>query len=453
MSEEAAKNYVMLTVEEHEELRRVIQEDLEDDVYDVLYPFDYEEIRRFGEGDRSPAGHSNFVDAWLYQHHLYRYKRRRTDIPENPLIYEKVTSTTEIPFTQTGIIFGRGRFGIVSEAQKINRSDALADRMDERYRSQFVSKEQRKRACELMDELTEVERSSTVSKAQERRSGDLVACKKSTTEHQSLQDAREKFLREVRIMRKLSARDIQCHRVYIIAAFAVDDREFSLYMEPIASGGSLNDFLQHDDGLWTDDNRAALVMAIGCLPTALAMFHEQGILHRDIHGGNILFHEGKALYADFGSSNLASLSDPGSAPAYTAPELLSPDPSSSPQYSEKTDSFALGRILSEIRGHLEGAVRATGRSLPNVALEPLSSLIVDLTQDLSENRMTATRAAIQILEHAIDDSSMCLDCQRWIRERQNEFGVNFRRKLLLPMMVPDNIYTDYNVQYRAPLPL
>jgi eukaryotic-like serine/threonine-protein kinase len=108
------------------------------------------------------------------------------------------------------------------------------------------------------------------------------------------------------------------------------------------------------------EDLAALIQRVGRLPSekvadigrqlcdALAAAHAQGILHRDLKPANVLIDEnGSVRITDFG---IAVMRDEGAhhtgigTPGYMAPEQLT----SGAPVSERTDIYALGRVLYEL---------------------------------------------------------------------------------------------------------
>src|SRR6266498_3748765 len=67
----------------------------------------------------------------------------------------------------------------------------------------------------------------------------------------------------------------------------------------LAEGGNLEAYLRQNANNLTWGTRLRLASEITC---GLAYIHSHGVLHKDLHSGNILIHEGRPLIADFGCS-------------------------------------------------------------------------------------------------------------------------------------------------------
>jgi serine/threonine-protein kinase len=113
-------------------------------------------------------------------------------------------------------------------------------------------------------------------------------------------------------------------------------------------GGSLKGRLEQQGRLSYNESHRILQQVC----TGLQLAHSQGLVHRDIKPGNILFSaDGQAVLSDFGLVKAASLSS-GSAsssgmvgtPFYKAPELWLGKPPASPA----TDVYALACVLYEM---------------------------------------------------------------------------------------------------------
>ncbi|KAG0300297.1 hypothetical protein BGZ98_009297 [Dissophora globulifera] len=91
---------------------------------------------------------------------------------------------------------------------------------------------------------------------------------------------------------------------------------------------------------WTDKARIARQISLG-----LAYLHSKGIIHGDIKSLNVLLTKYKdCKICDFGSAHKTGEQGRGGTTAWMAPELfLSP-----PQYSHKSDVYALGMVMWEM---------------------------------------------------------------------------------------------------------
>jgi len=122
-------------------------------------------------------------------------------------------------------------------------------------------------------------------------------------------------------------------------------------------GGSLADRLRR--GPWSPAQAVPLIERIAA---ALDYAHSQGVIHRDVKPGNILFDEhGQAFLSDFGIARLADGIDGSAGPRLTAvgavpgsPAYLSPEQARGVRDLDgRSDIYALGIVLFEM---LTGAV-------------------------------------------------------------------------------------------------
>lgn len=79
------------------------------------------------------------------------------------------------------------------------------------------------------------------------------------------------------------------------------------YVMPFVQGGSLRTRLTRETHLPVDD-----AVRIACeIAAGLDYAHRHGVVHRDIKPDNVLFHDGRALIADFGIALVWSGADSG----------------------------------------------------------------------------------------------------------------------------------------------
>ncbi|MEY2406599.1 MAG: serine/threonine protein kinase, bacterial [Acidimicrobiaceae bacterium] len=109
-----------------------------------------------------------------------------------------------------------------------------------------------------------------------------------------------------------------------------------------ADGGSLAQLLARRGHLSPGE-----VVTIGTgIGLALATAHDRGVVHGDVHPGNVLLAaDGRALLADFGLAGLGLAADAGGAAGYTAPEV-----ERGARPSERSDDWSLGAECRDALG-------------------------------------------------------------------------------------------------------
>lgn len=113
--------------------------------------------------------------------------------------------------------------------------------------------------------------------------------------------------------------------------------------------GSLRTRLQNPD--LPQFEWASLILSLRGLSVSLAAMHEAGLIHRDIHSGNVLVGRVDLLYlADFGLSRNLSFENEkkifGILP-YVAPEIINKQP-----YTQAADIYSFGMILWEFLSYV-----------------------------------------------------------------------------------------------------
>jgi serine/threonine protein kinase len=128
---------------------------------------------------------------------------------------------------------------------------------------------------------------------------------------------------------------------------------FGMLLTPVASNGDLRAYLLTIRDLQkalTPEQSSVLTRAFGCLASGLAFIHSRTIRHKDIKPSNILVHNGKMIYTDFGIALDASGQDTTTTgrpdaltKRYCAPEVANSEPR-----NRKSDVFSLGCVFLEI---------------------------------------------------------------------------------------------------------
>ena len=173
-------------------------------------------------------------------------------------------------------------------------------------------------------------------------------------------DARNKFLREARVVGKLS-------HPWIITIHDIGIEESSqtpyLVMEMV-EGQPLDKIIAKGSIPYPTACEWA-----GHLATALAVAHKRAVIHGDIKPANILItNENRVKLTDFGMARLASHQTDSAVrgtPAYWCPEQIL-----GRAQDERSDIFSLGVVLHEM---LTGINPFAGDSIPTVCNQILSS--------------------------------------------------------------------------------
>lgn len=155
------------------------------------------------------------------------------------------------------------------------------------------------------------------------------------------EDAKRRFLREVRLASKLSGHP---HVVTVLDTGTTDSGRPYLAMD-LYDGGSMKERVRRTGPL----SAAETAMVGAKIAEALSAAHSLGVLHRDVKPNNILVSRfGEPALADFGVSCLLDSSSSASvldvfSPQHAAPELMTRgEPTSS------SDVYSLGSTLFEL---------------------------------------------------------------------------------------------------------
>ncbi|CAI7653857.1 unnamed protein product [Penicillium bialowiezense] len=195
---------------------------------------------------------------------------------------------------------------------------------------------------------------------------------------------------EIEAMKKLKH-----HHIVEFVGSYTDPKFLSVIMKPVAEQ-DLYRYLRKAGSA----KHAEMRTFFGCLATGLQFLHNRQIRHKDIKPGNILVHEGRVLFTDFGLSldfeDATGSTTVGmvnfTTPRYSAPEVVLWEPRNT-----SSDIWSLGVIFLEMMVVLKGKtiqwmdefLRAHGSQQTFVCsnLTGLENLLAELKQtaNLSDN--------------------------------------------------------------------
>jgi len=165
---------------------------------------------------------------------------------------------------------------------------------------------------------------------------------------------KERFLAEIRTTANLS------HPHILPLHDSGEADGFLFYVMPFVEGESLRQKLDRDGQLPVEE----AVRIAGHVADALAYAHQQGVIHRDIKPGNILFQAGDPVVTDFGIALAVTAAGGGrltetglslGTPYYMSPEQATGDQAP----TAASDVYSLGCVLYEM---LTGDPPHTGSS-------------------------------------------------------------------------------------------
>ncbi len=148
-----------------------------------------------------------------------------------------------------------------------------------------------------------------------------------------------RFVREARALGRL-------RHPHIVGLYDAGEESGQRYIVmELVRGGSLRERLQGERMPWHEACRIVKQVA-----SALALAHEQGIIHRDIKPGNILFdEEGRAKLTDFGLAHLTDVSAMTRTGTVMGTVLyLSPEQALGRAVDARSDLYSLGAVFYEM---------------------------------------------------------------------------------------------------------
>ncbi|PVH97494.1 kinase-like protein [Periconia macrospinosa] len=208
---------------------------------------------------------------------------------------------------------------------------------------------------------------------------------------------------EVGIMKRLSP---HIHMVQVLETFQ-SPGELGIIMSPAASEGDLAKYITMalESGI-TSQQRVVMERAFGCLASGLLHIHKHTIRHKDIKPQNILIHQGRVLYTDFGLSFDANQQDTttiGHPGAFTR-RYCAPEVQDWSNRNRKSDVFSLGCVFVEILDVLE----------PDIGLRSMDALPYNTKIEDIRQRLLRADAATCL------SSDLFLICHDMLHPDQNE---------------------------------
>ncbi|RIA87873.1 kinase-like domain-containing protein [Glomus cerebriforme] len=184
----------------------------------------------------------------------------------------------------------------------------------------------------------------TVKKADWRSGGIKIALKVLANNPSINEDNMNKFLKELKNLRKVSFHP-NINQFYGISKEPLSNNYIMVLQ--YANQGNLREYLKNNfDSLqWKDKVRMALDITFG-----LKYLHSREIIHRDLHAKNILVHDHKLVIADLGLSKQLSNDITSNSMVYGMPAYVEPQCYKIDNYvrDKKSDIYSLGVLLWEI---------------------------------------------------------------------------------------------------------
>ena len=190
-----------------------------------------------------------------------------------------------------------------------------------------------------------------------RHPGKVLACKVPKPNFKPYRRPEEilwNFRKEIFNMKSLSSHR---HLVSLVDAYRLNFRgmeyELAIIFEPVANQGTLKDFIENNRGTRRALNRKLDGMFapwFGCLANGLAFIHQSNVRHKDIAPSNILIHNGRVVFSDFGAAfHFAE----GRSTTYGEPDpqqetFRAPEVRNKLKRNRSADIWSLGGVYCEI---------------------------------------------------------------------------------------------------------
>ncbi|PKK67520.1 kinase-like protein [Rhizophagus irregularis] len=182
-----------------------------------------------------------------------------------------------------------------------------------------------------------------ISKAKWKKTNNYVICKRLKNNESISNKPTEAFIYELKMHGRLNF----CQRIIRILGISLDEEtKEHLLITEYADGGNLRMYLKdHPELTW--DDRIKLTYQI---TEGIKFLQGEKILHRDLHSGNIVVHQGEAKIIDLGiAKSMETQTNIHSGVfgviAYVDPKRLE---NYLYEYNEKSDIYSLGILMWEI---------------------------------------------------------------------------------------------------------
>jgi serine/threonine protein kinase len=196
--------------------------------------------------------------------------------------------------------------------------------------------------------------SSVVDKVQDLNTNLVYARKICKFKQSEKTKQRRIFENEINVIRSLEKHKQHHHMIRCHATYTTVDT-LAMLLDPVADSGDLGEYLEQYNLESPGGSNHAIIQeslkqAFGCLAGGLAFLHERNVRHKDIKKGNILVHQNRVLYADFGfsfdSSNLENSTTTG--PTHLTRRYAAPEVLASRDKNSASDVWSLGCVFIEI---------------------------------------------------------------------------------------------------------
>ncbi|RIA88660.1 kinase-like domain-containing protein [Glomus cerebriforme] len=183
-----------------------------------------------------------------------------------------------------------------------------------------------------------------ISKATWKKTNNTVICKRLKNNASISNKPIDALLHELKMHRRLDF----CQRIIRILGISLDEKskEYLLIMQ-YADNGDLRKYLKQNFSnlIWDDKIKFAYQITEG-----IKYLHGEKILHRDLHSGNIVIHQGEAKIIDLGIAKSTETetqfhSGVFGMIAYIDPKLFEDH---SYKYDNKSDIYSLGVLMWEL---------------------------------------------------------------------------------------------------------